>query len=90
MDLGSVHVDLPENCDLSLEENSNTDIIPYTSLKIRFPGKSYIEFWVGIGKGVPLPQENYEYVPSFRNTLSSQDWILSNGSHQNKVRFTLR
>jgi hypothetical protein len=33
------------------EEESYTDIIAYTSLKVHFLGKSYIEFGVGIGGG---------------------------------------
>jgi hypothetical protein len=42
----------PQNYDFSLEGNY-TDIISYTPLKVWFPRKSYIEFWMCTGKEVP-------------------------------------
>jgi hypothetical protein len=47
------HADFPQNYDFSLEEGNYIDIISDTPLKVWFPRKSYIEFWVGIGAEVP-------------------------------------
>jgi hypothetical protein len=45
---------LPQNYNFSLEEEENyIDIISHTSLKVRFPKKSYVEFWVRIGDEFP-------------------------------------
>jgi hypothetical protein len=38
----------PQNYEFSPEEENYTDIISDTSLKVQFPRKSYMEFWVGI------------------------------------------
>jgi hypothetical protein len=46
------HADSPQNYDFSLEGNY-IDIISETPLKVWFPRKSYIEFWVRIGEEVP-------------------------------------
>jgi hypothetical protein len=43
----------PQNYDFCLEEGNYIDIISDTPLKVRFPRKSYIEFWVHIGEKVP-------------------------------------
>jgi hypothetical protein len=44
------HADLPQNYNFSLKQEGNyTDIISNTCLKVQFPRKPYIEFWVGIG-----------------------------------------
>jgi hypothetical protein len=47
------HADSPKNYDFSLEEGNYIDIISDTPLKVWFPRKSYIEFWVRIGEEVP-------------------------------------
>jgi hypothetical protein len=43
----------PQNYDFSLEEGNYIDIIYDTPLKVWFPRKSYIEFWVRIAEQVP-------------------------------------
>jgi hypothetical protein len=44
------HANLSQNYDFSLEEEEKyIEIISDTFLKVQFPRKSYIEFWVGIG-----------------------------------------
>jgi hypothetical protein len=47
------HADSPQNYDFSLEEGNYIDIISDPPVKVRFPRKSYIEFWVCIGEEVP-------------------------------------
>jgi hypothetical protein len=82
------HADSPQNYDFSLEEGNYINIISDTPLKVRFPRKSYIEFWVRIGEEVPyLSWKSCEQSPSFHNILPVQDWIFSSGSQQNKVSF---
>jgi hypothetical protein len=47
------HADFLQNYDFSLEEGNYFDIISDTPLKVLFPTKSYIEFWVRIREEVP-------------------------------------
>jgi hypothetical protein len=47
------HPDWPQNYNFSLEEGNYIDLISDTPLKVQFPRKSYIVFWVGIGDEVP-------------------------------------
>jgi hypothetical protein len=47
------HADSPQNYDFSLEDGNYSDIISDTPLKVQFPRKSYIEFWVRIGEEAP-------------------------------------
>jgi hypothetical protein len=45
----SFHADSPQNCNFSLEEEENCiDIISYTSLKVQFSRKLYIDLGVDI------------------------------------------
>jgi hypothetical protein len=76
------HADSPQNYNLSLEEENYIDIISYTPLQVRFPRKSYIEFWVRIGEEVPHLGRKV-----VNNLLPVQDWIFSSGSQQNKASF---
>jgi hypothetical protein len=47
------HADSPQNYDFSLEEGNYINIISDIPLKVQFPRKSYIEFWVCIRQEVP-------------------------------------
>jgi hypothetical protein len=49
MDQDPSHANSLQNYDFSLEEKENyIDIISDTCLRVQFPRKSYIEFWLGI------------------------------------------